>query len=360
MNNAGKGGGGMYKQAAVDKDTLVKEKTTMEGSHNQDATDKRGKRNMKKTSSGVMDEQNHEEGELIDSNPELGLEKGCSQEGEKDLNLTQQSYVEGDAAVDMEMEGEELVDYEEEPMNTEKFEMANLERNIEERAKRLLDNQAIKIPVAEDTSDNGNQNSASNKSGEDTDEIDWDKVGSNLWSDEEKEATPKMIEGKAEMEVRRSARFTGGALKIQERAEASKKRQNEISGKSSSFSILSSVDPQVLRSITLVSNINLGDDDLGVANSISLIQANENARVALFAAKKKIVEASQKKGMESETQTDDDRGVLDNAGESDSVVNDGDMIRPSKKPPRQASTSRKGGGGGQNKKKKDEDSLLEY
>jgi hypothetical protein len=82
--------------------------------------------------------------------------------------------------------------------------------------------------------------------------------------------------------------------------------------------------------------------------------------VALFAAKKKIVEASQKKGMESETQTDDDRGVLDNAGESDSVVNDGDMIRPSKKPPRQASTSRKGGGGGQNKKKKDEDSLLEY
>jgi hypothetical protein len=351
MSNAGKGGGGMYKQAAIDKDTSVKEKTTMDGSHNQVSRDKRGKQNMENTLSGVMGEQNHEEGELIDSNPELGLEKGCSQEEEKNLNL-QQSYVEGDTAVDMETEGEELVDYEEEPMNTEKFEMANLERNIEERAKRLLDNQAIKIPLAEDTSDNDNQNSASNKSGEDTDEIYWDKVGSNLWSDEEKEATPKKVEGKAEMEVRRSARITGGTLKIQERAEASKRKQNEISGKSSSFSILSSVDPQVLRSIALVSNINLGDDDLGVANSISLIQANENARVALFTTKKKIVEASQKKRMESETQTDDDRGGMDNSGETDPMVNDGDMIRPSKKPPRQTSTSRKGGGGGQNKKKK--------
>jgi hypothetical protein len=74
--------------------------------------------------------------------------------------------------------------------------------------------------------------------------------------------------------------------------------------------------------------------------------------VALFSAKKKIVEASQKKRMECETQTDDDRGGLDSSGETESVVNDGDMLRPSKKPPRQVPTSRKGGGGGQNKKKK--------
>jgi hypothetical protein len=87
------------------------------------------------------------------------------------------------------------------------------------------------------------------------------------------------------MEVRRSARLTGGALKIQEKAEASKKKQTEIPGKPSSFSILNSVDPH-LRSITLVSNINLGDDDSEVANSISLIHANENARVALLTAKK--------------------------------------------------------------------------
>lgn len=146
--------------------------------------------------SGARGEQNHEEDELIDSNPDLGFEKGYSQEDEKNLNLTQQSSVAGDTAMDLEIEGEELVDYEEEPMNTEKVEMANLEKSIEERAKKLLENQDIKTPLAEDTSDNGNQNFARNKSGEDTNEIDWDKVGSNLWSDEENGATPKKREEK--------------------------------------------------------------------------------------------------------------------------------------------------------------------
>jgi hypothetical protein len=250
---------------------------------------------MEKTVSGVMGEQSYEEGELIDSNSELGLEKVCSQEGEGNLNLTQQSYVVGDVAVGMETKGEELVDYEDEPMNTENFEMANLERSIEERAKRFMDNQAIKIPVAEDTSDNSNQNSASNKSGEDTDEIDWDKVGSNLWSDEEKEATPKKIEEKAEMEVRRSARITDGALKIQERAEASKKKQNEISGKSSSFSILNSVDPQVLRSIASVSNINLGDDDLGLPTLLILFKLVKMLEWRFFQQRKRLLKRLKRK-----------------------------------------------------------------
>jgi hypothetical protein len=64
-------------------------------------------------------------------------------------------------------------------------------------------------------------------------------------------------------------------MKIQEKAEASKKKYNEISSKSSYFSILNSVDPQILKSIALVSNINLGNDDSEVATSISMIQANE-------------------------------------------------------------------------------------
>jgi hypothetical protein len=76
-------------------------------------------------------------------------------------------------------------------------------------------------------------------------------------------------------EVRRSARNMGGTMKIQEKAEASKKKYNEISSKSSYFSILNSVDPQILKSIALVSNINLGNDDSEVATSISMIQANE-------------------------------------------------------------------------------------
>jgi hypothetical protein len=47
-------------------------------------------------------------------------------------------------------------------------------------------------------------------------------------------------------------------MKIQEKAEANKKKYNEISGKNFSFSILNSVDPHVLESIAIASNINLG------------------------------------------------------------------------------------------------------
>jgi hypothetical protein len=74
-------------------------------------------------------------------------------------------------------------------------------------------------------------------SSEDTYEIDWDKVGSNLWSDEEEDTIVR--EDKAtKMEIRRSNRISGGTMKIQEKAEATKKKYNEISGKTSSFSIL--------------------------------------------------------------------------------------------------------------------------
>jgi hypothetical protein len=38
------------------------------------------------------------------------------------------------------------------------------------------------------------------------------------------------------------------------------------------------------------SNINLGGDAVKIANSISVIQANENARAALMAAKKEVTE----------------------------------------------------------------------
>jgi hypothetical protein len=143
----------------------------------------------------------------------------------------------------------------------------------------------------------------------------------------------------------------GGSLKIQEKAEASKKKYNEISGKPSSFSILNSVDPQVLRSIAIASNISLGEDDAEVANSTSLIQANENARVALLTAKKRIMEKSQKEKLESDTLTDIGRGSINNTTDNDTGVNDGGTIRPSKKPPIQAPASNRRIGGGQNKKK---------
>jgi hypothetical protein len=112
------------------------------------------------------------------------------------------------------------------------------------------------------------------------------------------------------------------------------------------------VDPQVLRSIAIASNISLGEDDAEVANSISLMQANENARVALLTAKKKIVEQSKKEKIESDTLTYIGRGSINNTTDNDTWVNDGGNIRPSEKPPRQAPTSNRRIGGGQNKKKK--------
>jgi hypothetical protein len=65
-------------------------------------------------------EQIYEEGELIDSGSGNFDGKGQTQEGEKTLVLTQQSSIFENVVTDMETEGEELVDYEEEPINKEK------------------------------------------------------------------------------------------------------------------------------------------------------------------------------------------------------------------------------------------------
>jgi hypothetical protein len=56
-----------------------------------------------------------------------------------------------------------------------------------------------------------------------------------LWSDEEGDFT--LVEGKTAQkgELRRSCRNLGNNMKIQEKAEASKKKFNEISGKPSPF-----------------------------------------------------------------------------------------------------------------------------
>jgi hypothetical protein len=201
------------------------------------------------TNASGGEEHTHEEGELIDSTSECRGEK--EREIVKTPMLTQQSSVPDSIAAEMETEGEELVDYEEEPTSNEMTEMANLEKSMEERANKLLEDQAIKIPLLDGSDTTLN-------SSEDTDEIDWDKVDSNLLSDEEKDTTTVREEKVTRMETRRSSRNLGGAMKIQEKAEANKKKYNEISGKNSSFSILNLVDPQILESIAMASNINLG------------------------------------------------------------------------------------------------------
>jgi hypothetical protein len=69
-----------------------------------------------------------------------------------------------------------------------------------------------------------------------------------------------------------------------------------------------------------------------------------------YLQQKKIAELSQGKRMESDTQTDDDRGCMNNSTETDSMVNDGDIVRPPKKPPRQTSTSCRGWRGSKQEK----------
>jgi hypothetical protein len=144
------------------------------------------------TNASGGEEQTHEEGELIESI------SGCRGEKEQEIVktpvLTQQSFVLDITVADMETEGEELVDYEEEPTSNELTEMANLEKSIEERANKLLEDQAIKIPLLDGS------HTALNSS-EDTDEIDWDKVGNNLWSDEEKDTTTVREEKVTRMET---------------------------------------------------------------------------------------------------------------------------------------------------------------
>jgi hypothetical protein len=111
-----------------------------------------------------------------------------------------------------------------EPINKEISEMADLEKSIEMRAANLLKDQAIKLPLDDVNSPPLAQNSNSNKSEDDTDEIDWDKVGSNLWGDKEDDFTPVKERNNPKGELRRSIRNLGVNMKIQEKAEATKKK----------------------------------------------------------------------------------------------------------------------------------------
>jgi hypothetical protein len=86
---------------------------------------------------------------------------------------TQQSSVFDNTVVDMDTEGEELLDCEEEPLNTELTEMANLEKCIEEWVAKLIKEQAINIPPLDaEIPPAAGQNSSSTKNAEDSDEID--------------------------------------------------------------------------------------------------------------------------------------------------------------------------------------------
>jgi hypothetical protein len=93
---------------------------------------------------------------------------------ETQMDLTQQSSngVEGN-----EDEGydEELLDYGDDPTTLEHAQMADIERKVEERAAKLLDDKVVTLPGAKDDVGGNSRlsNNSSNKSSEESDEMDW-------------------------------------------------------------------------------------------------------------------------------------------------------------------------------------------
>jgi hypothetical protein len=238
-----------------------------------------------------------------------------------------------------EMCEEELVDYDEDPVITEKIEMAELEKKIESRAQTLIDKPAINIPVEVPVSVGGEETEKINSSPSTDEEIDWD----NVWSNLGKPNIPTIPkEKKSETTtVRRSERNKSDTGKIQDKAEAIKKKSNEISGNTSSFAILNSVDSALLEKCATASNINLGNAPEKINAAISTIQAKELAKATLMATKKRLEDQADQKNKleggpeESEMHTADTQRNLEETA----------VHRPPKKPPKRRGRSRAREGG---------------
>jgi hypothetical protein len=89
------------------------------------------------------------------------------------------------------------------------------------------------------------------------------------------------------------------------------------------------------------SNINLGGDAVKIANSISVIQANGNARAALMVAKKEVTEQPHNEKIERPSA--ERKENAEDTGDCCQIKNltpcDVESARPPKKPPRQTDGS---------------------
>jgi hypothetical protein len=130
-------------------------------------------------------------------------------------------------------------------------------------------------------------------------EIDWDGVQVAL--DANKEIDPKTFTRKkcGEANLRRSARIPNDNSKALDKAEAVKKKQNEILGTLSSFAVLNSVSPSALENLAAASNIILGASSEEIAVVIDTMQAKELAKATLLAAKVRVTEQAKQKELES-------------------------------------------------------------
>jgi hypothetical protein len=131
-----------------------------------------------------------------DKNSQIGGKANQSVEGcgEHELLKSKKAVVSivqlGQKVVNPEEEGgelseEELLDYEEDPFFKEKMEMETLEKNIEVRAEKLLKEDVIKIQSSKNVEgSNSEENMETDVNSDESMEIDWDRVGENLFSKE--------------------------------------------------------------------------------------------------------------------------------------------------------------------------------
>jgi hypothetical protein len=159
------------------------------------------------------------------------------------------------------LSNEELIDYDEDPMVAEKLEMQEVEKRVEVREAKLLNESAINIQGGEEEvmkkEDSGEVLTLG--STDEDEEIDWDKLNKSFGTNEGIALTTEALKKKEAAELRRSARNKSGECKIQGKAVAAKKKNNEISSKLSSFAIFNSVSHTMLENLASGSNINLGN-----------------------------------------------------------------------------------------------------
>jgi hypothetical protein len=258
-----------------------------------------------------------------------------------------------------ELSEEEQLDYEDDPIFTEKAEMEELEKKVEMRANKLLETAAIKINTEESGMEGekskgleGKESKSSSATTDDDDEIDWDRIQESLDNNLEVDVH-RVKKNKETVELRRSARHKGDMGSMLEKAEAAKKKNNELAGNLSYFAILNTVDTSHLEKLAKISNIELGDTSENIAATISSLQASEIAKASILSARRKLAEkARQEKNDGDKAERDRvEAGTNVDVDMDRGTETEGDCPRPSRKPPRRkhAAKARKGAGVGDGK-----------
>jgi hypothetical protein len=119
--------------------------------------------------------------------------------------------------------------------------------------------------------------------------------------DTNKEIDPNTVTKKksGDTKLRRSVRHLNDNNKIQDKAEAAKKKLNKIPGNLSTYAVFTSVKPSNLENLVVASNIKLGNFFEVAAAVIDTMQAKEIAKATLLAAKIRVANQAKQTSIES-------------------------------------------------------------